>query len=365
LDGLRGLAILVVVCYHYISMPGEGGRGVFGALAWCCRLGWAGVDLFFVLSGFLIGGILIDARESPRYFRTFYMRRAFRILPLYAILLAVFWAGRAVGDLRASSLFSPALPAWSYGTFTQNIAMVLNAGTAPGFHFFQFGAALLAGTWSLAIEEQFYLLLPLVVRHVPVARLSHVAVGMITLAPVIRAMAIALFRQKAAIATYVLMPCRMDALGFGLLAALLIRQGPLAAGLLRRTILAGLCGLAVFQWIFSHFSPLTMVVGYSATAVAGFAALLACLASQDSLWSRIMMWKALRFLGDISYCVYLIHGTILVILYRAILKSSPALNGPASVWTGMIAFAVCIGLATVSMRFMESKLMRLGRRFHY
>jgi len=107
LDGLRGLAILLVIGYHYISMPGADAAGVFQVFAWCLRLGWAGVDLFFVLSGFLIGGILIDARESPNYFRTFYVRRVLRILPLYAVLLALFCAGSRIETLHAHPLFAP------------------------------------------------------------------------------------------------------------------------------------------------------------------------------------------------------------------------------------------------------------------
>src|ERR1700675_5176478 len=90
LDGIRGMAIAMVIVWHYFSAPAiANGFPEGSALAYlqaACRLAWSGVDLFFVLSGFLIGGILLDSRDSPNYFRTFYTRRFFRIVPLYAII---------------------------------------------------------------------------------------------------------------------------------------------------------------------------------------------------------------------------------------------------------------------------------------
>jgi peptidoglycan/LPS O-acetylase OafA/YrhL len=82
LDGLRGFAILIVVLLHYFYKPGVPAPPVFTRFQSLFRLGWTGVDLFFVLSGFLIGGILLNARDSPNYFKTFYIRRFFRIIPI-------------------------------------------------------------------------------------------------------------------------------------------------------------------------------------------------------------------------------------------------------------------------------------------
>lgn len=107
LDGLRGLAILLVLFYHYI----ESSPVLPGFLSVAGRLTWSGVDLFFVLSGFLIGGILLNARESPNYFKAFYVRRAYRILPIYAATLAAFWLIRAFEPRRIwrQCLFAVAL----------------------------------------------------------------------------------------------------------------------------------------------------------------------------------------------------------------------------------------------------------------
>src|SRR5271155_4280107 len=139
LDGLRGIAILMVLVYHYTG--------------W--RWGWTGVDLFFVLSGFLIGGILMDAKSATNYYSVFYTRRFYRIVPLYAVtvcmlplLLATHYEWFTVGNK---------IPWYAYATFTQNFWMVKLE---------KLGTMALAVTWSLAIEEQFYLTLPIIVRNV-------------------------------------------------------------------------------------------------------------------------------------------------------------------------------------------------------
>ncbi|MBM3853598.1 MAG: acyltransferase, partial [Verrucomicrobia bacterium] len=152
LDGLRGVAIALVLWHHLgaSALP-------FGADSW---LGWvraasslagAGVDLFFVLSGYFIGGILIDHRESPRLARVFYLRRALRILPLYAVTLAVIFTLVALGAPGSWQEF----PAWIYGLFLTNFAL------AWAQHWDWLPLSVL---WSLAVEEQFYLLAPWIVR---------------------------------------------------------------------------------------------------------------------------------------------------------------------------------------------------------
>ena len=160
LDGLRGVAILLVLFCHYVSSVVNLPIHTFGSrLVILLNLTWSGVDLFFVLSGFLIGGILLEVRDSPRYFRTFYGRRVFRIVPIYALMLMFYWVSKAVARSGPAIawLFDKPLPWIAYATFTQNIGMAW-------VHFF--GAMPLAITWSLAVEEQF---------------LSHLAPGHLSL----------------------------------------------------------------------------------------------------------------------------------------------------------------------------------------
>src|SRR5262249_50866528 len=148
LDGLRALAILLVVMWHYLGHPGGPGSAQWNFF----RFGITGVDLFFVLSGYLITGILLQNAGAANYFSTFYLRRSFRILPIYFGMVAIYLIGRQIG--RPAGLFDGAVPWWSYILGVQNFWMTIHQ---------TFGATWLAATWSLAVEEQFYLLFPLLV----------------------------------------------------------------------------------------------------------------------------------------------------------------------------------------------------------
>jgi peptidoglycan/LPS O-acetylase OafA/YrhL len=151
LDGIRGLAILMVLVWHYwtclIQVPGTG-----SPLAWFCLLTTAfgsGVDLFFVLSGFLIGGIILDNYDKPNFLKGFWIRRCARILPVLGLLLAGCWGLQRILDpVRYAWLFDQLMPRWSYLSFTKNILMDLHGA---------FGGGFLGIIWSLAVEEQFYL----------------------------------------------------------------------------------------------------------------------------------------------------------------------------------------------------------------
>src|SRR5438309_6845821 len=190
LDGLRGFAILMVLFFHYFeSAPLPRYAAAAGQMT------WTAIDLFFVLSGFLIGGILLDARQSPNYFSTFYCRRAFRILPLYAALLLAYAILRptVAGDWFAFQVTS--VPLVAFLTFTQNFWMAVPANFGGG-----------AGiTWSLAIEEQFYLLAPLVVRCLNRRGLLRVLITVVVGAPLLRLLILWKIKDGG-IATYVLMP---------------------------------------------------------------------------------------------------------------------------------------------------------------
>src|ERR1043166_7724662 len=121
LDGLRGLAILLVLLRHLV--PEQTTHPYFVPIITAARLTWSGVDLFFVLSGFLIGGILLDAKNSPDYLRTFYIRRAYRILPIYCVVVCIFfiWIIWVLSDGPTSV----AIPWFAYATLTQNFWMAL------------------------------------------------------------------------------------------------------------------------------------------------------------------------------------------------------------------------------------------------
>ena len=180
LDGIRGMAIGLVLLGHFSLVVVTPSTSLAYALV-PLRLYWSGVDLFFVLSGFLIGGILLDARTASNYFRVFYTRRFFRIVPIYGVLLVatviVVRLSRAgyIGNYR--ELYTTMLPWPFFALFLQNIGMSIwhDYGTLP-----------LGATWSLAVEEQFYLTLPLVIRLFSRRMLLRFIAAGVVAAPLVR-----------------------------------------------------------------------------------------------------------------------------------------------------------------------------------
>jgi len=212
LDGLRGLAILLVLVFHYTAQEGVLAPDTLtGRLQRLFIMGWTGVDLFFVLSGFLIGGILLDARNSPCYFKTFYCRRFFRIIPiyylwivLYVVLIAV--AGNTIMRLSNSGVRPPLGPGiGSYFLFLQNLVSLPLFGLAGAW----FGHL-----WSLAVEEQFYLAAPLVVRFTDVRYLKWILGGLVMCVPLLRMFLLRVLHVVDS-QVAVLVFCRADALAIG------------------------------------------------------------------------------------------------------------------------------------------------------
>lgn len=218
LDGIRGVAIAMVLLFHYFYVPAAVTPGGLAEhVLRPLRVGWTGVDLFFVLSGFLIGGILLDERQSSSYFKTFYARRFYRIVPLYAVVLCACYLFALLVEHdhapQFSWMFLIRLPWLPYVFFAQNFWMASrNTLGMPG----------LGATWSLAVEEQFYLTLPLIVWLFGPRRLRHILVGMIIGAPILRTILCFAWSGKYML-PFMLMPCRADSLLLGVLAAIVMR----------------------------------------------------------------------------------------------------------------------------------------------
>jgi len=373
LDGLRGIAIFLVLIWHYgvnnfDYVEGTLAPNSIAAYAWAClSLGWSGVDLFFVLSGFLIGGILMDNRQADNFFQVFYVRRVCRIFPLYFLWLLLFcgviWAAyRLLLPTSLNALVADPLPLWSYATFTQNLVMAYRNVFGPNW---------MGITWSLAVEEQFYCTLPFVIRYVEPRKLPWVLGGFILAAPLLR-VAISFWFESGPLAAYVLTPCRADALLLGALCAWMVRQ-PHVSRLLAQhvaalyavfvVLLAGTVALAV------NYNPLISYgwpnLGYTWLALFYTCFLLISVTEKRGVVKAIAMNVVLRRLGLIAYGVYLFHVAILGLAHGLIAHQGPIIRNARDLMVTALALALTVALAQLSWNMFEKPLVDLGHRLRY
>ena len=327
LDGVRGIAILLVMAFH---TPGLERRAAFG---------WCGVDLFFVLSGFLITGVLLDGAAARHRARTFYVRRALRILPLYyaAIIAALFVVPLIAPSLEGEARRLAAHQWWLW-TYTANWPIGLQ-GTSPVaplpfvVHF-----------WSLAIEEQFYLVWPLVVWYASRRNTMIVAGIAIVGALVCRVTLLAV--GAPGLTRYILTPCRLDGLGVGSLIALWLREPGDDATCAKRVrdrmrtiaIAAGLVLLVIgiHDRGLPNLSNLVSTIGYTALAWV-FGWLVTVAAVQPT---PVLRTPALVTAGRYSYGLYVIHPLINAVTEARWPTPEHRLLGAVAMWVGSAVLAV-------------------------
>jgi peptidoglycan/LPS O-acetylase OafA/YrhL len=360
LDGLRGIAIASVLLFHLDLLAPT-------PLPWLNRVmlfGWSGVDLFFVLSGFLIGGILIDNRSTENYFTVFYARRFFRIIPVYYLLIGLYFGFYVVGGGLRSDLVGwvgAPMPPHTYLTFTTNFWIAKH----------NFMEAFASPTWSLAIEEQFYLALPLLVRVVKPKFLPATVLALIGSIAGFR-MGMCLAHAVTQIQCYVLSCFRADALMIGVGCALAVRSEAVVEFITRRSWVLYAALLAFGSMIVSSGGrllpdPAAPINTYGLTVVALFFAtvmLIAILLPHHPI-SKALRFRPLRSLGKLAYCVYLLHVSILLVTFRMLSQTAVA-NQALVRWTaGIAGISVVIMIASVSWKYFESRMIRLGHRFKY
>lgn len=361
LDGVRGVAILFVIYYHYfhqrISVEVGTPIAFFKALT---ASTWSGIDLFFVLSGFLIGGILYDARASNFYFRTFYTRRVFRILPLYILFCLLFFlATQTLPASRFDGLGTGGepIPWLAYATFTQNFWIASHATWVPFW---------LTVTWSLAIEEHFYLVCPFLIRYVKKIVIALVII--IVAAPFFR-IAAYLFYQSD-IAAYVVSPGRADALGLGVLGAILLRREKFRNWLhehpseLWGSFWVLQAGVLLISTNDPHHSGMIMMtLGYTWLSCYYLCVLLIAVSQRDSLLSRILRSRPLIWIGSIAYGSYLFHQFVNSILHALIFSAAPTVSGVKEILTTLLAVGLTFALARLSWVYFEWPLLSFGSTY--
>lgn len=367
LDGLRGVAIGMVVIYHAFLFHWAPRAGsALAYLLFPIRIGWSGVDLFFVLSGFLIGGILLDAKDSPTYFRTFYVRRFFRIVPVYYATLLCLFVFSAWSKLHAGThpgwAAEDNVPWYLFALFLQNFWMAaLNT----------MGSGQLAVFWSLAVEEQFYLTLPWVIRYFDRKRVMMIAMEAILLAPALRVVLYS-FWPNHPLAWFVLMPCRADGLFFGVLGAVALREPVSKAwiasrrNLFRALIVLFAIGLPFVTQTDMHANGLPMVsVMLSWLAAFYLLVLVYAMSFPQSLASRCLRWAWLRWLGMIAYGMYLFHELVLSIAKDFLGAGSTSSSMARQMIASAVAVVVTLILASLSWEYFEKPLVRRGHRSSY
>ena len=346
LDGVRGLAILLVLMFHLNLLEKSGietlDARVFSGVA---NLAWCGVNLFFVLSGFLITRILFRAKGQTTYFRNFYLRRVVRIFPLYYGVLFLTL-------ILIPSLPSSLVPAEKLQRFTETQGNTLwfwlylsNFSVASAG---AWGHGILDVAWSLSIEEQFYLVWPAIVRFTNRRELMRLCVLVMALAFGIR-VAMTLSGVNP-ISIYVLTPSQLDVLGAGAFVAL-AAEGPGGIRALMPwavrlwKITAGVL-LVSFCWRgSSNMDPVTQTVGFSLVAI-HFASWLAVVlgSPEQRLLVRFFSSPVMRMFGRYSYAMYLFHMPIRGILRDTVYGPDRFLTLFGSRIPGQLIF---YGLATV------------------
>jgi peptidoglycan/LPS O-acetylase OafA/YrhL len=349
LDGLRAIAVLLVIAWHYMGIPD-------GPSSWEWRvfyLGHFGVDLFFVLSGFLITTILLENRREPSYFSSFYGRRAFRIWPIYYLMCLLCFSGWISGASR--NLFDGKLPGWTYIFGIQNFWMAKQQ---------DYGAFWLAGTWSLAIEEQFYLIFPLVIRFVPVSVLPRILVAIIIVCPLARLLDSFTGDQFG---YYVLPQFRADVIAVGALIAWWRGSGlqnEIVSRNARRLLIASACLL-----------PLIVVAGSGAfdaaawqhtLAAAFFGAVVFCVLENRGVRSLSLLRSRVgSYFAKWSYASYMIHHWVAYVVF-ALLGVRRTVTTVSGISTTALSFAVTFFLCALSYKFLERPLISYAhRRFSF
>jgi peptidoglycan/LPS O-acetylase OafA/YrhL len=347
LDGLRGIAVLLVLAVH-TDQP-----HMFKPLL---RDGWVGVDLFFVLSGFLITRILLKSRTSTHYFRNFYARRILRIWPVYFAMLLFVFACERYGILRVQ------VTTWCWmflATFTQNFYVAHNGWDAiPDW---------LGPTWSLGIEEQFYLIWPLLVRKLSLPAIKKLCLCAILFTPLVRGIVSFYFHGNDG--PMLLTHCRFDSLCFGTLLAVSCSSGDFQYSKFIRKL--ALPAAALFIVLERWSSQVVFeTLGFSLLAVCFAATVTLCLSPSARLLPRfvnsLFTLAPLRFVGKISYCLYMIHTAAFAIAAshpaQRILVYIPGYDNTG--WSQLaINWLFAFAVSTASWYMYESPILGLKRHF--
>ena len=372
LDGLRGIAVLLVIASHFFPYPLHPNGILERLYAGLINFGYSGVDLFFVLSGFLITRILISTRRRQSYFSSFYVRRILRIWPLYfSLCIATIVVIPAIPQFASHHFFSTERGSSAYyWLFLNNFWSVL---PIRGYIF-------LAVTWSLAMEEQFYLVWPLIIWFFTPRRAFHVAVGMIFGTAILRNVLYYGFGVSGE-ALYYDTFTHLDGLALGIFTAIVWEAPSKYKSVLRFlssqlvVTIPVLAGVVIYSALFPvtglekpdemAFQPLMLTVGYTLTAFV-YAGILVIFLTNER--SRVLVHPVLQRVGKYSYAMYLFHFPVWYIGSMLLHDVFLIETGP-DIERTPLKFAVGIVgtylAAALSWRLLEGPINALKARFPY
>jgi peptidoglycan/LPS O-acetylase OafA/YrhL len=353
LDGIRGTAILLVVIHH-LARSVEFEFNLIHPLLRGAAFGWIGVDLFFVLSGFLITGILYDSKASGGYFKNFHMRRVLRIFPLYYGALLLVLLLRAIWP--EAGIYGSESQAWVWVYLTNVVIARKGLGV--------FG--LVDHFWYLAVEQHFYLVWPLAVFLLNRRWLMQLAGGLFTLSLGLRV--VLTLEGTGPDTAYVLTPLRLDALCLGSILALALRRPEGVPNLVKPAWLVGgasmmgILAIVVVRHTAYYADPVMQTLGYSLLAVFFGALLILSLTSslQCVFGSRILRW-----LGKYSFGIYIWHPIVFILALHT--EPARALRGGSGmvemIVSVVLAVGVMLAVALLSWHLWESRFLKLSRHF--
>jgi peptidoglycan/LPS O-acetylase OafA/YrhL len=337
LDGLRGIAILFVMLHHLRALVGR----ELGLIQPLADAGWIGVDIFFGISGFLITRILLDSRDQPHYWRNFYVRRGLRIIPLYyGVLTLIFLPRLLVSRLPAEALPSPL---WFYG-FLSNFWYAAKPASTD---------LALEVTWSLSVEEQFYLVWPLLVSRFSRRMLSVLLLGIVAAGPCFRG----LLATDPQTLCHTL--CRMDGLAFGCLAAIApidrLKRLGVFAGAAWGVLLSGVW----LGWFRDH-APAIPTIAYAIIPATAVLTIASVLRTPAGALARVLAWRPLMWIGRVSFGLYLLHPLCFNIAGQVtdpLLRNGAMSNWAADSLVAGLAVTLSAVAAWVSFTLFEARIL--------
>lgn len=362
LDGIRGIAILMVLV-HTTNILRTPSNLPAHALMVAAETGWMGVQLFFVLSGFLITRNLLYMRGTTGYFHSFYGRRVLRIFPLYYATLLFFFALLPWLGLQPPEVHADAAHQIGYWLFLSNWSEQLGLGSLSSLPHF----------WSLAVEEQFYLLWPLVVYVCPPKWLLRVCAAVAVTGLAMRCGIV--WGGTLPIQIYTSSLCRMDALALGAGLAVVVQSaGAMDALLQRRRLLwATAAGLVLAGKLFPHgfdmLSPMGQTLGYTLIAAVCVVFLALALAGdvlQTGKLRHLLNHAVLKSVGKYSYAMYVVHEPLNAYVGHRALTQWGWMAAPTS-WQGVVyVLGICLasyGLAWFCYLLIEKQFLRFKPLF--